>query len=108
VTGTFGDQAVELRITDSSGALAYDGLVKDQRVSGIVSPMIVSGALGTCTAALGLIGRAYQGMLDCGAGPRQLTLALPTALSDATNEEQVALVVALLWAAREQAAGTPT
>lgn len=104
VTGTIGDQAVELRITGASGALAYEGLVGEQRLSGVVSPQLVSGALGTCMAALGLTGRAYQGMLECGAGPQRMALALPTSLSDATDEEQVALVVALLWTARAQVA----
>lgn len=103
VSGSFGDDPVALHLTESAGAFAYEGTVGDERLSGIVSPQLVSAAVGPCMAALGLLGRAYQGVLYCGKeGAHPMSLALPTSLSSSTGEQQVALVVSLMWAARQQ------
>ncbi|HEY8209820.1 MAG TPA: hypothetical protein VIG99_20170 [Myxococcaceae bacterium] len=104
ITGTIGELPVVLHVAEAfDGTLAYDGIAGDQRLSGVVSPQAMSATLGPCRAVLGLSGRAYEGMLDCGAtGIHPIALALPSSLSDSTNEEQVSLVLALLFAARVQ------
>ena len=104
MTGTLGGQPVSVRVTAISTSLAYEGLVGAERISGVVSPQLLSASLGRCMAALGFASRSYEGMLDCGqvtAPAQPMSVALPSSLSGISAEAQVALVVTLVWSARD-------